>query len=257
MVKVRTKRSTGVHAIARRGCAAVGAVAFTLVLGACGSSSSHAASGAAGGAAAPSGSNASSGGSGTGGGSGSCRQITRSMVQPLIAKPITGETVTPVPASLLPFGSKSANQQCVFAISDNSNAMTIVVIKGKDAAQAFSGDEVSLGTSAPVPGIGDKAYRDGSHGTPELSSIKGDTYCAVTPQPDEMPGVGTLMEAAGDTNNIGDGPFATIAAAVGTLCNRIYGSGNTTPDLSSITNAAAHAGPPSTGTLPTPTLPTP
>ncbi len=51
------------------------------------------------------------------------------------------------------------------------------------------------------------------------------------------------MEAAGDTNNIADSAYQTVAIALGTLCNRIYGSGNTTPDLSSLLamDAAASA----------------
>jgi hypothetical protein len=152
-------------------------------------------------------------------------------------------------------GPTNDGQECVFAIADNSNAVTIVVAKDKHAAStAFSADTTGFGHPVAVPGIGDHANRDGDHDTPQLTSIKGDTYCSVTPQSDEMPGVGKLMEAAGDTNNIGDGPFATIAVAVGTLCNRVYGSGNTTPDLSSITAAAAHASPATTD-LTLPTLP--
>jgi hypothetical protein len=154
-------------------------------------------------------------------------------VQPLIAKPITDEKVTPT-------GPNNSGQQGVFAISDASDVLEIIVVKDKNAAPAaFSDDSARLGHAVDLPGIGDHAIRDADHDTGAVSAIKGDTYCQVNPQDDEVPGVGKLMEAAGDTNNIGDAAFATVAAAVGTLCNRIFGSGNTTPDLSSITSAAA------------------
>jgi hypothetical protein len=53
--------------------------------------------------------------------------------------------------------------------------------------------------------------------------------------------VGQLEEAAGATGTIGNKAYAEIAAALGTVCNRVYGSGNTTPDLSGLTAAAAAA----------------
>jgi hypothetical protein len=54
-----------------------------------------------------------------------------------------------------------------------------------------------------------------------------------------VPGVAQLEEAAGGTSNIGEAANGIIAAALGTLCNRIYGSGNTTPDLSALGSASA------------------
>ena len=72
-----------------------------------------------------------------------------------------------------------------------------------------------------------------------------------------MPGVGQLEEAAGGTSNIGDANDALEAAAVATLCNRIFGSGNTTPDLSALlanASAAATASPSDQGGLPSAVL---
>ncbi len=63
--------------------------------------------------------------------------------------------------------------------------------------------------------------------------------------------MGPLEEAHGATNNIGENFYDTIAQAMGTLCNRIYGSGNTTPDLSSLLTADATATPSDDGGLPT------
>jgi hypothetical protein len=111
-----------------------------------------------------------------------------------------------------------------------------------------------------VPGVGDKAVRDGDHGTQAVSAIKGSEYCRVTPGDGEVPGIGDLERDAGDSSNIGDANYALEAAAVATLCNRIFGSGNTTPDLSALlanASAAAASTPPSDqGSLPSAVLPT-
>lgn len=56
-----------------------------------------------------------------------------------------------------------------------------------------------------------------------------------------MPGVSPLEEAAGDTTHIAESAYQEVADALGTLCNRIYGSGNTTPDLSGLLAADAAA----------------
>ena len=121
----------------------------------------------------------------------------------------------------------------------------MTVIGGPFAAKAYA-NELSgfAGKPVAVRGIGARAARarvdaDGAAATAELISLKGSTYCAVVPQTDAIPGVAKLEEAAGDTADIGNAAYAEIAAAVGTLCNRIYGTGNTNPDLSQLTAAAA------------------
>ena len=65
-----------------------------------------------------------------------------------------------------------------------------------------------------------------------------------------MPGVGPLDEAHGATDNIGENYYDTVAEAMGTLCNRLFGSGNTTPDLSSLLAADTTATPSDDGGLP-------
>ena len=51
---------------------------------------------------------------------------------------------------------------------------------------------------------------------------------------EDVPGVGALMDAANNTTRIGDANYAIISAAMATVCNRIYGSGTTTIDLSGL-----------------------
>ncbi len=69
----------------------------------------------------------------------------------------------------------------------------------------------------------------------ELQQFEGDTYCSVTlGSGDTIKGVGPIEAAHGGTSDIGEPNNSIVAAALGTLCNRIFGSGNTTADLSGL-----------------------
>ena len=218
---------------------------FAVALAACGSSksSSH---GAASNTTTPSGSATGSSGSGsagsgttsngitglatTGDPKAKCDQITKADVQPMFPT----ETITKVTVKAA--GTISKGQSCLFASADTSNLLFVNVMSGQDAKNAYQTDTIGFGSNAiAMSGIGDKAARDGSHGDPIVTSMHGDLYCSVLPQIDDFVGVQRRMVAAGNTANIGDKYYAAAAAAYGTLCNRVYGSGNTTPDLSALT----------------------
>ena len=181
-----------------------------------------------------------------------CNQLTDADAQPLMVDKITG-------FAAIPAGASGEGQTCNWATSSTADGMSITVLSGQDATSNFNGDVQSLSNSAvSVPGVGDKAVRDGDHGTDAVSAIKGSQYCRVTPGDGEVPGVADLEKAAGDTSNIGDANDALEAAAVATLCNRIFGSGNTAPDLSKLlanASAAATASPSDQGGLPSAVLP--
>jgi len=238
-------------------------LALALGLAACGGSSSKgssstASTGVGGSTAAATG--ATDPGGGGGGASVTCNQLTKADVQPLLAAPITGVTVKAAGMGSN-FEPDGKGQQCSFAVEGMASAISVTVLPSNDEAQNYDGDVRALSPAVSVPGIGDKAVRDGGHGTPTLSSLKGDVYCSVAVQPDDVPGIAQLEDAAGHTSDIGDKAYAELAAAIGTLCNRIYGSGNTAPDLTGLVSAgAAAASQPTTTTdltLPTNlTLPT-
>jgi hypothetical protein len=161
-----------------------------------------------------------------------CNQLTKEQVQPLMANTITDIKVTAA-------GTDGEGQQCIFSAPDGTGAIDVMVLGGADAQQAYAG-AIKAESHGPVnvPGVGDKASRDTGDG--EIDSIKGDIYCAVSlGSSGDMPGIGKLEQAAGGTTHIAESAYAAMAAALGTLCNRIYGSGNTTPDLSLLTGAAS------------------
>jgi hypothetical protein len=165
-----------------------------------------------------------------------CSHLTKAQIQPLLVHRVTKLTIKPVPGLIYGISAKQVGQTCTFADTETSNAFEVMVIGGPAAARAYRNETHALGrSSVPVPVVsGGKAVRQradsrGSVSTAEVASIKGSTFCAVIPTDDEMPGVTELEKAAGDTADIGDKAYADIAAAIGTVCNRIYRSGSTNP----------------------------
>jgi hypothetical protein len=175
-----------------------------------------------------------------------CSQITKAMAQPLEKDPITKVETRSVPGAQYLQKQKSVGQTCVFGTSSTDDGVAITVISGPSAKRAWQSELQGLGSSrASVPGVGDKAVRqradsDGGVSTAEVGAIKGSTYCRVDAE--ESAEEAALEDAAGTSGRIGDQAYAIIAAAEGTLCNRVFGSGNTTPDLSKLSSIT----PPST-----------
>ena len=246
------KTSTGLITLAAVALCLFGTACSSSSGTAAGTSSSSAVVAVTGSAAAPAvGSAAAVGIAPAGGGTATCKQLTFAEVQPLIVETIYAVDVTAINAD-------GTGQQCVFNAknADSSGAITVQVLSGAAGTQAYA-EAVSEETKpVPVTGVGDKASRDTEEGG--VDALKGDLYCSVTySSSDGIPGVGPLEEAHGATNNIGENYYDTIAQAMGTLCNRVYGSGNTTPDLSSLLAADKTATTSDDGGLPSmPVLPT-
>ena len=168
---------------------------------------------------------------GAGGTAVTCNQLTKADVQPLLVDPIVNVTVTAA-------GIGGEGQQCVFDTGDSGHAVDVLVLSGDLATSGYAQQIQDMTKPVSVPGIGDKAARDTGDDQPD--AIKGDVYCSVGLADDnDIPGVAQLQDAAGGTSNIGEAANGIVAAALGTLCNRIYGSGNTTPDLSGLGSASA------------------
>jgi hypothetical protein len=187
-----------------------------------------------------------------------CSQLTKAQIQPLLVNPITMVTVKAVTAQEYTGSMKRIGQECVFAAgSGDPDALRVTVIDGPFAARAYATIGLTVGTGpVSVPGIGSKALRarvdaNGAAASTTLSALKGQTYCSITPQDGDIPGEEQLREAAAAPADIGNKAYAEIAAAIGTVCNRIFGSGNTTPDLTGLTQAGAAAAAPTTTTPPT------
>ncbi|MEO6886055.1 MAG: hypothetical protein ABI232_07200 [Jatrophihabitantaceae bacterium] len=159
-----------------------------------------------------------------------CSQITIGEIQPLVDG-------TPQAPTITAEGQDGAGQQCVFRVSnpdeEDGRTVDILVESGSLATDGYAQELASATGPVMLTGIGDKGFRE--TGDDQVTALKGDTYCSVTlGSGDTIKGVGPIESAHGGTSDIGEANNAIVAAALGTLCNRIYGSGNTTPDLSGL-----------------------
>jgi hypothetical protein len=163
----------------------------------------------------------------TGGTTATCKQLTFDQVQPQLKDPITTVVVTA-------FGLSGTGQECRFESAEASVNVDVTVVGGSDGTAEYNSDVSGFASPAPLPGVGDQAMWDKGDESASFAALKGDVYCSVGVEGEDVPGVGALMDAANNTNNIGDANYLIIATAEATLCNRIYGSGNTTVDLSGL-----------------------
>jgi len=156
-----------------------------------------------------------------------CKQLPNDAVQGLMTNPVTGDDVSPV-------GVDSDGQQCVFHDADSSGqAVDIIVVPASDPAVGY--DVATQHATSPVPltVVGDRAFRETCDFSPYAEH--GGVMCTVS--------IGTSIQLP-DLPAITDGHSPTftedqntlIALALGTVCNRIFGTGNTTPDLSGLSS---------------------
>ncbi len=163
----------------------------------------------------------------TGGATASCKQLTLDQVQPLLDVPLKNVIVTAA-------GLSGGGQECRFVGDDQADYVDVVVIGGSDGTLEYNHDISDFPSAAPLPGVGDQAMWDKANESSSFAALKGDVYCSVSAEDENVPGVGALMDAANNTLQIGDANWQVIATALSTLCNRIYGSGTTTVDLSGL-----------------------
>jgi hypothetical protein len=160
-----------------------------------------------------------------------CKQLTQADVQPLMAGTIDSVTATAA-------GDDNTGQQCDFAGGDGDvSVIDVLVLSGSAATSEYSD---TADGAISVPGIGDKAVR--ADGDVSVTALHGDTYCSVSVgDASDLPGIEDFETANAGSSDIPDPVAAAASAALGTLCNRIFGSGNTTPDMAALAAALASA----------------
>ncbi len=151
-----------------------------------------------------------------------CKQLTKAEIQPLMSAPIATVKVTKV---------SIAGQQCVFSSSDTEATIDVLVDKGTFAKKGYQEELKSYSAKVAVKDVaGANAYRD--TGDFQIVALKGDTYCSVSVgAADSIAGVGAIQAANNGSSDLSEHDNDIIATALGTICNRIYHSGNTTPSL--------------------------
>lgn len=158
-------------------------------------------------------------------GSVTCKQLPNDAVQGLMTNPVSGDDVTPV-------GTGSDGQQCVFHDADSSGqAVDVIVVPASDSAIGYDVAKQHATNPVPLTGIGDQAYRD----TGDLSPVAehGGIMCTVSIGTEtQLPDLPASTDGSSPTFT--EDQNTLIAQALGTVCNRIFGVGNTTPDLSGL-----------------------
>jgi hypothetical protein len=157
-----------------------------------------------------------------------CKQLTETEVQPLIAATITKLKVT---VAHLPGGV--VGQQCEYSGGDG--VIDVVVVKSASAKRVFNEDVAGFSQKVVVTGVTGKAYR--ATGDFQMEGLDGQVDCSVSADSAAtIPGVVALQD-----NGNSDGDFelsesdnSIIATALGTLCNRVFGKGNTKPSLAGL-----------------------
>jgi hypothetical protein len=221
----------------RRSCSAVVALALVAALSACsgskGSASSSGSTGTTTTSSAPT-KQSDTSPAGQTKAKATCDQLTVADVQPLVAGTVSKHAPQAAGAGDNP------GQDCQFPVDDDE-AIDVTVLPNNTLGQdAYASAVKEEGADAiPVNGVGEKASR--KKGDITVNALSGSVYCTVSAEASEMPGIGDWESSHGGTSDVPDSIVGPAVDAIGTLCNRIYGSGNTTPDLNALKTAVSAA----------------
>jgi len=154
-----------------------------------------------------------------------CNQLMPADIQGLMTATVAGDDVSVV-------GTDGDGQQCVFHDADNSGqAIDIIVVPSSDPIAGYDAAKTSATNPVAVNGVGDQAFRETGDFQP--TAEHGALTCAVSVgEAIQIPGVDALV--VNGTLDLTEAQDDILATALGTVCNRLFGTGNTTPDLSGL-----------------------
>lgn len=175
-------------------------------------------------------SSSSSPASGAGGGDGGTPKVTCSQLKAADVQGLMTATVAGVQISVV--GTGDDGQQCVFHDADSEQAVDIIVVPADDPYVGYDASKSLATNPVALSGIGDEAFR--ATGDIEPYAKHGNVMCTVSSASVvEFPGVSGLV-MNGMTPTFTEQQNTIIADALGTVCNRLFGVGNTTPDFSGL-----------------------
>lgn len=168
-----------------------------------------------------------------------CQALTKADVQPFF----TAQIATALPALL----NSATERSCEWAPTNKTSSLIVDYLVGDGAQTKVMMNQEPGGDAVSVPGIGDGASHP-AHDPSMLFSHKGSgsstVVCTVTT-------TGRQFSLVPDPSATPTDDQATrIDQQYGTLCNKLYGSGNTTPTVPSVTLSAAAPPPTLTGPVP-------
>jgi hypothetical protein len=165
-----------------------------------------------------------------------CQKLTKADVQPFFSVPV----VTELP------GPKEVGDTCEFQANDApggvSTALDINVRTGQDATEWWSTAGGATSGATMFSGVGDQAEH--FPGSTDFVSISGQVACGLTTTGYEH----LAGKASYQPGSMPNDAATQIAQAYGTLCNKIYGRGSTTPTITAspavdLSSASATPGP--------------
>ena len=168
-----------------------------------------------------------------------CRALTKADVQPFF----TAQIATALPALL----NSATERSCEWAPTNKTSSLIVDYLVGDGAQTKVMLNREPGGGAVSVPGIGDGANHL-PHDPSMLFSYKGSgsstVVCTVTT-------TGRQFSLVPDPSvTLSDDQATRIDEQYGTLCNKLYGSGNTTPTVPTMSVSAAAPPPSLTGPVP-------
>jgi hypothetical protein len=126
---------------------------------------------------------------------------------------------------------------CTFSTADGVSSLQILTVTGPQAEGLYTHnlkeDDVA---AVPVAGVGDRAVRDPKDVW--VYAMKDGVFCMVHGAHGSTGGTGTGqlkgLRNFDVSSDVPDAIAAAVAAQLGTLCNKIYGSGSTVPNFSGL-----------------------
>lgn len=157
-------------------------------------------------------------------GKATCDMLTPADVQFLMTDPAIGPTVSPI-------SEDGSGQRCDFNNADVDQTVEVIVGPSSDPIFGYAAQKNSTAGAVPVSGVGNQAFRKPDDYDP---TADGDgVTCSVSASIDDVPAAASLI-VGGHSITLTSVQQDTVATAIGTVCNRVFGSGNTTPDLNSL-----------------------
>jgi hypothetical protein len=152
-----------------------------------------------------------------------CEKLTAALVQPFFMVPVTLRHKDE------PKSDSSA--ECFFDTADGESEFQIYTATGEMADMFYTGNLKQNGVpSPPLTGVGDKAVRE-----PKdiwVYAQKGAVFCMIHGDSHTRSQVRGLQKFADKA--VPDELANRYAQQLGTLCNRLFGSGTTTPSFAGL-----------------------
>ena len=161
-----------------------------------------------------------------------CQKLTKADVQPFFTVPVVNELPEPY--------NTATTKACSFSAAGVIGTTLSIKVVGGDDAQTMQTLQKADTQEVTFSGVGVTATHP--HGSTEMTAQEGTDanpmYCGIsTTGWKELAGKKDLA----DVTNIPDATATTIAQQYGTLCNKLFGTGHTTPTMT-VAAPAASAG---------------